>query len=143
MHIGKSPSASPSASSPALAASAPTLSYGRYMSEYDERLRPHVDGTRFADSEGLLCSHLASAPFQISVAALRVCPVRVRADGRMTAEEFEVPRELPRCKGVPLAESAMHRSLINGCPPMPQGTLELSPSFMCVMWGGPWFPQAF
>ena len=85
-----------------------------YVRQWDKQLIP---GTfRVADSEGLLCQHLAHQ--NISVRAVDVCLVRVRADGRALRRDFLEARSLPKCKGLTILRT--ENGLAQTCPEPPE-----------------------
>ena len=96
-----------------------------YVRQWDQQFIP--GRLQMTDSEGLLCQQLA--PQNLSLRAIPICLVRVRADGRPLRNDFLESRSVPKCKGLKVLRS--ESDLTQTCP-TPPGDAVIQPPFPVV-----------
>ena len=85
-----------------------------YVRQWDQQFIPGV--FQMTDSEGTLCQHLAGQ--NVTLRAVAICLVRVRAGGQTLRNDYIDERTRPKCKGATVVSYA--GDLKQTCPPPPK-----------------------
>ena len=84
-----------------------------YMTQFEQQLNT-TNGVWLADSEHLMCQHLAS--HRVPVRTTPLCAARMRANGAELFDDFKRKRKGPEyCRGIGFSPREEDR--INPCPP--------------------------